>query len=201
MVYKYYDEKPKRLEKLSKDAQEDLLCDLINAFSVIKSPTESALFVQDLLTQNEAKVLSKRLRVAKLLLQGKSYEEIKTELHNSFATIAKVGYWLQRSGEGFRAVVKKLPQKTKTKHWSEYTRWDKAKRQYPSFLWPDVLLEEAIKSANKKDKERLRKVLKNLDQKSGIHKKIQELIDEEYREKASAKKRAQLRARGPEPKS
>ena len=199
MAYKYYDEKPKRLEKLSKDEQEDLLYDLINAFSAVKSPTESALFVQDLLTQNEVKMLSKRLRTAKLLLQGKSYEEIKTELHNSFATIAKVGYWLKRSGEGFRAVVKKLPQKTKTKHRSEYTRWDRAKRQYPSFLWPDVLLEEAIKSANKKEKERLRKVLENLDQKSAVHKKMQELIDEEYREKRSAEKKAQLRARGPKP--
>lgn len=197
MVYKYYDEKPKRLEKLSKDEQEDLLYDLINAFSVIKSPTESALFVQDLLTQNEVKMLSKRLRTAKLLLQGKSYEEIKIELHNSFATIAKIGYWLKRSGEGFRSVIKKLPQKTKTKHWSEYTRWDKAKRQYPSFLWPDVLLEEVIKSANKKEKERLRKVLKELDQKSVVHKKMQELIDEEYREKRSAKKRARLRTRKP----
>jgi len=193
MAYKYYDEKPKRLEKLSKDKQGDLLYDLINAFSVVKSPTESALFVQDLLTQNEAKILSKRLRIAKLLLQGKSYEEIKIELHNSFATIAKVGYWLQRSGEGFRAVMKKLPPKTRIKHWTEYNQWDKLKRSRPMYFWPELLLEEIIKSADRKEKERLRKILENLDQKSAIHKKMQELINEDYREKARAKKRAKLK--------
>jgi len=195
MSYKYYDEKPKRLEKLSKGKQGDLLYDLINAFSVIKSPTESALFVQDLLTQNEAKMLSKRLRIAKLLLQGKSYEEIKTELHNSFATIAKVGYWLQRSGEGFRSVIKKLPQKTKTKHWTEYSEWDKLKRSRPMYFWPELLLEEIVKSANRKEKERLRKILENLDQKFAVYKKMQELINDDYREKARAKKRAKQKNR------
>lgn len=181
MAYKYRDEKPKRLEKLSKGTQEDLLYDLITAFSMIKSPTESALFIQDLLTRNEVKTLAKRLRIAKLLLQGKSYEEIKAELHNSFATIAKVGYWLERSGEGFRSVIKKLPQRAKPKHWTEYSDWDKFKRQHPLYFWPELLLEEIVKSASKREKERLQKVLDQLDKKSSLHKKIQELLGSKFK--------------------
>jgi len=191
MPYKYYDEKMKRLEKLTKDERADLLRDLINAFSSLKSPTEAALFLQDLLTEKEVTNVSKRLRVAKLFLEGKTYREIEKELHTSHGTVARIGAWLAQKGAGFRLIIKRLPQKQKVKDWKEYSQWDKAKRLYPSYLWPDVLLEEIVRSANKKEKERLSKILKNLSQKSSMHKKLQELIDEDYREQQSAKKRTQ----------
>ncbi len=197
MAYKYYDEKVKRLDKLSKNDHEDLLRDLVNAFSSLKSPTEAALFVQDLLTEREVTNLSKRLRIAKLFLEGKTYEEIQKDLHTSHGTVAKIGAWLAEKGEGFRLIIQRLPKKQKVKDWRDYSQWDKAKRLYPSYLWPDVLLEEVVRSANKKEKERLSNVLKNLGQKSSMHKKLQELIDEDYREKASAKKRAKLKAQAP----
>ena len=195
MTYKYYDEKMKRLDKLSPSDHEDLLRDLVNAFSSLKSPTEAALFVQDLLTEKEVTNLSKRLRIAKLFVEGKKYEEIEKELHTSHGTVAKIGTWLAEKGEGFRLIIKRLPKKQKVKDWQEYSQWDKLKRRYPSHFWPELLLEEIVRSANKKEKERLSKVLKNLDQKSSMHKKLQELIDEDYREQRSVKKRAKLRDR------
>lgn len=195
MTYKYYDEKMKRLDKLSPSDHEDLLRDLVNAFSSLKSPTEAALFVQDLLTEKEVTNLSKRLRIAKLFVEGKKYEEIEKELHTSHGTVAKIGTWLAEKGEGFRLIIKRLPKKQKVKDWQEYSQWDKLKRRYPSHFWPELLLEEIVRSANKKEKERLSKVLKNLGQKSSMHKKLQELIDEDYREQRSVKKRAQLRDR------
>lgn len=195
MVYRYYDEKPKRLEKLSKDERADLLRDLVNAFSSLKTPTEAALFIQDLLTEKEVTNISKRLRIAKLFLKGRTYEEIEKELHTSHGTIARIGSWLAQKGDGFRLIIKRLPKKAKVKDWREYSQWDKFKRGHPMYFWPELLLEEVVKTANKKEKERLRKVLKNLDHKSALHKKLQELIDEEYREKRSARKRAKLRAK------
>jgi TrpR-related protein YerC/YecD len=158
-----------------------LLFDLVSAFTIVKSPTESALFIQDLLTKNETKTLAKRLRIAKLLLQGKSYEEVQTDLHTSFATIAKVGYWLERSGEGFRTVIKRLPQRAKPKHWTEYSDWDKFKRHHSLYFWPELLLEEIVKSASRREKERLQKVLDQLDKKSSLHQKIQELLGSEFK--------------------
>jgi uncharacterized protein YerC len=196
MAYKYYDEKPKRLDKLSQSDHEDLLRDLINAFSLLKTPTEAALFVQDLLTEREVTNLSKRLRIAKLFLEGKKYEEIEKELHTSHGTVAKIGTWLAEKGGGFRMIIKRLPKKQKVKDWREYSQWDKLKRRYPSHFWPELLLEEIVRSANKKEKERLSNVLKNLGQKSSMHKKLQEILNEEYREKHSAKKKAKIRTQG-----
>jgi TrpR-related protein YerC/YecD len=196
MVYKYQDEKPKRLDKLSPSDHEDLLRDLVNAFSSLKTPTEAALFVQDLLTEREVTNLSKRLRIAKLFLEGKKYEEIEKELHTSHGTVAKIGAWLAEKGEGFRLIIQRLPKKQKVKDWREYSQWDKLKRRYPSHFWPEMLLEEIVRSANKKEKERLSNVLKNLGQKSSMHKKLQEILNEEYREKHSAKKKAKIRTQG-----
>lgn len=188
MAYRYHAEKPRRLEKLSQDKRGDLLRDLVNAFSSLKSPTEAALFIQDLLTEREVTNISKRLRIAKLFLQGKKYEEIEAELHTSHGTISKVGAWLAEKGDGFRLAIQRLPEKTKVKDWREYSQWDKFKRGHPMYFWPELLLEEIVKTANKKEKERLRKVLESLGEKSHLHKKLQEILNEEYREKASAKK-------------
>lgn len=191
MTYRYHAEKPKRLEKLTADEQTGLLRDLVNAFRSIKSPTEVVLLIQDLLTEKEVTNISKRLRIAKLLLEGKKYEEIEKELHTSYGTVAKVGAWLAQKGEGFRLVVQRLPKRQKVKDWRDYSQWDKVKRNRPLYFWPELLLEEIVRSANKREKERLSKVLKNLGQKSGMHKKLQELIDEDYRERQGAKRRTQ----------
>ena len=108
-----YLEKVKRLEKLSKEKQEDLGFDLVNAMVTANSLADAALFVQDLLTRNEVKILSKRLRIAKLLLSGMTYEEIEKDLHVSHGTVAKIAAWLTQRGDGFRNIIKKLPnQKT-----------------------------------------------------------------------------------------
>lgn len=111
--FNYFIYKEKRLNKFSKDEQEDLVFDLINAFSLANNPLDSALLLQDLLTEVEVKNLAKRLRIAKLLLDGETHEEIVNELHCSFATVAKVRIWLDNAGEGLKRVIKKLPQRRK----------------------------------------------------------------------------------------
>ena len=72
-------EKPKRLDKLTKTDHEGLVFDLINAFAVVNNPTDSALLMHDLLTKSEINNLSKRLRIAKLILSGKTHDEITKE--------------------------------------------------------------------------------------------------------------------------
>jgi uncharacterized protein YerC len=102
----------KSLERLSKEDQIGLVFDLINSFSVLKKPYESALFIQDLLTATEIRNLAKRLRIAKLLVKGgMSQRDVSMEVDVSLATVGKVNMWLERSGDGLRNVIKKLPEK------------------------------------------------------------------------------------------
>lgn len=109
--FNYFLNENKRLEKLSPGEREGLVFDLINAFASANSPTDSALLLQDLLTETEIKNLSKRLRIAKLILSGQTHEEIVQELHSSHATVTKVGMWLNSAGNGFKKVIQKLPKR------------------------------------------------------------------------------------------
>jgi len=197
MAYKYYDQKVKRIDKLSKRMQEELLFDLINAFSLVKSPEDSALFIQDLLTESEVKWLSKRLRIAKLLLKGEKYEDIMIGLRTSRATIAKVGSWLTERGEGFKRVIRKLPEPEKVKSWEEQSRWGRLATQYPRYFWPSYLSAEINKAAVQKQKERLDETIKGLGEKETVRRKIQEEADEHYKEKWEEKKRAEFLKRYP----
>lgn len=108
---KTYYPKPKRLEKLSQEEQLDLFFDLINAFRIVKSPTDTALLVQDLFTASEIKNLGKRLRIAKLLMKNESHRDIAKKIHCSVATVTKVSYWLNRGGDGFKKVIGELPER------------------------------------------------------------------------------------------
>lgn len=176
MKNKFAFEGGKRLEKLSTDEQEDVVFDLVQAIVQAQSMQEVALFLQDLLTKKEIKTLAKRLRIAKLLLAGMTYETIQENIHVSHGTIAKVAAWLAERGDGFRGIIKKLPQKTESKSWQEYSDWDRFKRKYSLYFWPELLLEEIMKSANKKHKERMKDLLTQMEEKSELHRKIEKLL-------------------------
>lgn len=186
--FPFYNPKAKRLEKLSSKDQEDLVFDLINAFALAKNPLDTALLLQDLLTASEIKNLSKRLRIAKLLLKDYTHKEIVDELHCSYGTITKVNLWLQESGEGLRKIIKNLPKRRKMA---------KA-RKMGSFGYglPQILIVTYLNSLEEKERRRIRKFLENVGDKKLLYKKLQEVIDEEFREMTSAKKIKRIRQQG-----
>lgn len=181
MAYKYYDQKVKRLDNLSKPMQEELFFDLIAAFSLVKSAEDSALFIQDLLTEFEVKILSKRLRIAKLLLEGMKYDDIMDELRTSRTTIAKVGAWLAERGEGFKKVIRKLPEPEKIREWWEKADWERLVERYPRYFWPLLLDEGSKKDMVQRRKKLTQSALKSLDEKRRLRRRIQKIADEEYK--------------------
>jgi len=175
---KTFFEKPRRIEKLSKNEQRDLFFDLLNALVYTGNSGEAALFLQDLLTKKEVQILSKRLRIAKLLIKGLTYQKVNRQLHVSYATIAKIAVWLSERGDGFRNIIKKLPKQEieKGKSWADISDWDKFKRRHALYFWPELLLEKVIESASQKQKDKISNVLKKLDEKNELHRRIEKLL-------------------------
>lgn len=171
-----YLQRTRRVEKLTKGEQESLVFDLINSLVQTQTVGEVALFIQDLLTKSEMKMLGKRLRIAKLLLSGMTYEEIEKNLHASHTTVAKIAAWLSERGDGFRKIIQRLPKQTKEKAWHERSEWDTFKRRYSLYFWPELLLEEIVKNANQRNKNRIKDVLERLEEKSELHKRIEKLL-------------------------
>lgn len=166
MAFKYHDEKFRRWEKLDPNDQVDLLYDLLSSFSLLKNLEDSSLFITDLLTKGEVRILSKRLRIAKLLLQGWQYEELSDRLKVSHSTIAKVASWLMEKGEGFRKIIARIPPRKRVKHWTEETDWDRLKK-------------------NRRENKKLRSTLDTLSSKDVIRHNV----DEQYRDFYKNRKR------------
>lgn len=182
MSYKYLGGKNRRWEKLSRDEQADLLFDLLQAFTLLKNLPDAVSFITDLLTSSEVKLLSKRLRIAKLLLSGKTYLQIKESLKVSESTIAKVAVWLQEKGEGFRKVVEKIPQRKKVKPAESFSAWEKYKGTNIGAVW-ESLLGDGQKLAAKNEEKELRSTLDALSSKDVVRHRVDEFYKENIRDK------------------
>jgi len=143
-----------RTGQLPKKQQDGMVLDLVNALTLTQSLQEVVLFLQDLLTKKEMEVLSKRLQIAKLLIKGFTYEEIEDALRTSHTTVAKIAAWLAERGDGFRSIIEKLPQQKPTDQLNKTFDWNNLKRKYSLYFWPELLLEEIVRGANKKQKKK-----------------------------------------------
>lgn len=172
MAKKFRFDKLKREEKFTRNERLGLMFDLINSFRIVKSPSDTANFLQDLLTKKELYNLSVRLGIAKLLISGKTHEQIVKDLHCSFATVAKVGVWLSEGGAGFKKVISKLPK-----------RYEFPKNLPPipiEFQLPQVLMTIAQYGLANNQQTKLDKFLKGVGEKSETDKSIREELSEEF---------------------
>ena len=87
---------------------------LIKAFSLLKTDKEIEVFLRDLLTISEIKEFSNRLRIARLLWEGKkSYLQIAKECKTSTTTVTRVNEWLNKRGlNGYQTIIRRLSKKS-----------------------------------------------------------------------------------------
>ena len=179
-----------KIKRLSKETEQKLLIDFCKALVELKTPEEAAHFIKDLLSGQEAQMLAKRIEIARLLIEGFTYENIQKLLKVSHGTIARVNHWLDTSGEGYRLIVKRVkPEKSEKQEFIEELEnpfsWKKLAKRYPSYFWPELLLEEIIKGAKKKQKEKLKSILEKFDEKSELFERLDILLKENYKPKTA----------------
>jgi len=165
-----------RKQQLGQGKETQLILDFCKTVSSLTRLDDAALFIRDLLSKQELRMLAKRLKIAKLLIEGKTYEGICKELKVSMGTVARINVWLVQSGEGFRRAVNKSGDFKEV----DKPRWHGIKRKYPMYYWPEILLKEIIYSANKKQRERLKKIIDSLEEKTAVTKEIDAIISKTY---------------------
>ena len=79
--------------------------DLYEAFAVLKSADEIAMFMQDLCTPQELVAIAQRYQIAKLLSEDCRYAEIVEKTGTSTATISRVNRSLSMVSSGGYAIV------------------------------------------------------------------------------------------------
>lgn len=169
----------RKYSHISVSERTKLLEEFCEAITVLRGPQEIMNFLVDLLTKQELVMLTRRLKIAKFLIEGKGYQDIEGILKVAPTTIAKVNQWLEESGEGFRIVTERT-KKEKPKPLGNWDiamgEWRRFRRRYPSMFWPQLTIEGIIKTMNKRQKDKVRRAIKKLDHKSSTYKQINKLL-------------------------
>lgn len=166
-----------RTHRLDKQTAEELITDLCEAITVTKSPREAAELITDLLGQQELEMVAKRLRIAELLLDNRTYNEIRRELMTSFGTIARVQAWLQNAGDGYRAIAERTRKRRENRQENQKPlKLRGMKRKYPMHYWPQIIFEYWIKNSTQKEKEDMRKILAKVNTKTQVYRELEKLL-------------------------
>ena len=133
--------------KLTPAEQATARQELAEMLAALKRKNDIQEFLLDILTPSEIVMFIRRIRIAKQLLRGGTYEEIRMELGVGYTTITAVDTWLSRKFESYRQVVTPLLQKEDAKG-KRSLPWEEGpfkalRRRYPlHFFFLNILLDD-----------------------------------------------------------
>ena len=84
----------------------DKINELYRIVASLQSPEECRAFLDDLCTKKEVEKMAERVYAAKLLMEGKTYNQVMAETDISSATLSRVSQCVQY-GEGYSKILKK----------------------------------------------------------------------------------------------
>ena len=184
-------------KKLSKREVEDLFYKLCMVVSKTDDIADAAKLLRDLLSSTEAEMIAKRIKIAERLIEEATYKEISEELKTSSATIFKVQEWLNVSGDGYRKAIKKTKGRNLrndvTLSTYDSSNWADLKRKLPMYFWPQIVLENVIATANKKQQEKIKTVLKQvkkMEEKHPLYARIDKIMSSHHRNANQTKREA-----------
>lgn len=166
-----------RRQKLNKDKNQELLTDLCEAIAITRSSTEAAELLTDLLGKQELEMISKRLRIAEMLLEDFGYKDIQRELQTSAPTISRVQAWLQNAGDGYRKIIEKTKSRRDSRgENSKPLKLRGMKKKYPLYFLALIMLEYWVKNSTRKEKIEMGKILSKVNEKSKVYKELELLL-------------------------
>ncbi|MBI5358192.1 TrpR-related protein YerC/YecD [Candidatus Amesbacteria bacterium] len=92
------------MDKLNLEKDKQLLLDSLKKAQAAR---ELPAFLDDLLTEEEILDLAQRLKIAKLIIEGKIYDEIAEKVNTSTSTVSKIGQVLKYGKGGLNKVFTK----------------------------------------------------------------------------------------------
>lgn len=102
-----------KYHELSELEKKKYLGDFYTMVSLLKDREEVKNFFKDLLTLSEAVMISRRIQIAKMLLEGYTYDEIRKKLKVGFNNINQVEKWLNNGFGGYRKTIEEYQKKYK----------------------------------------------------------------------------------------
>jgi len=105
-----------RFNKINPREKYQIIGDFYEIVANLKSRKEVIDFFVGLFTPSEALMMARRIQIAKKIIQGRGYEEIRKELKVSYQTITKTEKWIfSESKEYDKWIQKCLTRENKNK--------------------------------------------------------------------------------------
>jgi len=144
--------------KIEPENLNKLLNNFWSAIAAFENKQQVKIFLNDLLTHTEMKMLAKRIQIAKMLLEGYDYRAIKGVVKVTDSTISNISNKLESGTDGLEFAVKFL---IKTEQDVEKNRLNPVpiRKKYPTYFLHERVVEEAEKEIRKRKK---RKSLKEV---------------------------------------
>ena len=103
--------------KISKDKKRKIVGELFEIVTSLRTKKETIGFLIGLLSPSEMLMLSRRIQIAKMLLDDKNYRDISNELHVGQGTVSSVARWLYDENNVLfkQQIIKQHKQGQKTK--------------------------------------------------------------------------------------
>jgi TrpR-related protein YerC/YecD len=83
------------------------LGEFYDMIALLKNREEVKQFFKDLLTLSEVVMISRRLQIAKMLLEGYTYREVQDKLKVGVPTVVSVERWLNQGFGGYRNIIQR----------------------------------------------------------------------------------------------
>jgi TrpR-related protein YerC/YecD len=122
----------KKFHEIGPNKRQGMLNDFYQMISEIKDKKDAKNFFKDLLTPGETIMIVYRIEIAKMLLQGFSYEDIQKKLKVGTSTVNNVNKWLYSGFGGYMKEIKKAKNQKDRYTSLPKNEWEAMKKKYPA---------------------------------------------------------------------
>lgn len=104
-----------KYHELTTEEKKKYLGEFYSMMALLKSRDQVKRFLKDLLTLSEVVMISRRIQIAKLLLEGHTHEQIRNKLKVGLTNISQVEKWLNNGFGGYKEVIREYKKKYREK--------------------------------------------------------------------------------------
>lgn len=125
-----------------------------NLITLLENKEQVKNFLKDLLTHTEMRMLAKRIQIAKMLIEGYSYRDIRNYVKVTDETISKISNKLETAGEGLKMAVQHLQKIEKEIEKERMRITPNLKKKYPMYFLPEIVINEVGKGLKARRKKK-----------------------------------------------